>query len=49
VIATLVCGNGDAPETVQSENIHVLRALIEMFLLPMAGPGDEIKIGYPDK
>ena len=47
MIATLVCGNGDQLETVQSENIHVLRALIEMFLLPMAGPGDTIEIGDP--
>jgi hypothetical protein len=49
ITATLISGNGDKPEQVQSESMDVLRVLTEMFLLPMAGPGDAIKFGYPDK
>lgn len=47
MITATLTGNGKEPEQIASENMDVLRALIEMFLLPMAGPGDCIKIGDP--
>lgn len=48
ITATLIdsAGKHVAP-SVRSESIDVLRFHIELFLLPMAGPGDTIEIGDP--
>ncbi|MBX9862438.1 MAG: hypothetical protein K2Y42_06760 [Hyphomicrobium sp.] len=48
ITATLTDSAGEriAP-VVQSQNLDLLRFHIELFLLPMIGPGDKIEIGDP--
>jgi hypothetical protein len=50
ITATLTDSAGErVVPPVQSENIDLLRFHIELFLLPMIGPGDKIEVGDPDQ